>query len=42
MKILVIGAGGMVGQKLVHKLLEPNFNAFSIDEICLFDLYLPK
>jgi len=42
MKILIIGAGGMVGQKLVHKLLEPNFNAFSIDEICLFDLYLPK
>ena len=32
----------MVGQKLVNKLLEPNFNAFNIDEICLFDLYLPK
>ena len=42
MKILIIGAGGMVGQKLVNKLLEPNFNAFNIDEICLFDLYLPK
>ena len=42
MKILIIGAGGMVGQKLVYKLLEPNFNAFNIDEICLFDLYLPK
>ena len=36
MKILIIGAGGMVGQKLVYKLLEPNFNAFNIDEICLF------
>ena len=42
MKILIIGAGGMVGQKLVYKLLEPNFNAFNINEICLFDLYLPK
>ena len=35
MKILIIGAGGMVGQKLVNKLLEPNFNAFNIDEIAL-------
>ncbi len=42
MKILIIGAGGMVGQKLVQKILEPDFNFFKAYEIVLFDLYLPN
>ena len=42
MKVLIIGAGGMVGQKLVKKLLHQDFNSFQFKEIFLFDLYLPK
>ena len=42
MKVLIIGAGGMIGQKLVKKLLHQDFNSFQFKEIFLFDLYLPK
>ncbi len=42
MKVLIIGAGGMIGQKLVKKLLHQDFNYFQFKEIFLFDLYLPK
>ena len=42
MKILIIGAGGMVGQKLVQKIIEPGFNSFNFEELFLLDLYLPN
>ena len=42
MKILIIGAGGMVGQKLVQKIIEPGFNSFNFEEWFLLDLYLPN
>ena len=40
MKILIIGGGGMIGQKLLHRLLE-TLEAYKISNISLFDLYLP-
>ena len=42
MKILIIGAGGMVGQKLVQRLLDPDFNSFNVKDIVVFDLCLPN
>jgi len=41
MKILILGAGGMVGQKLVKQILQTEFNAVIPSNIYLFDLVFP-
>ena len=42
MKILILGAGGMVGQKLLKQMLVSGFNSVTPSEIYLFDLNFPK
>ena len=41
MKILILGAGGMVGQKLVKRILQTDFNSIRPSNIYLFDLEFP-
>ena len=41
MKILIIGAGGMVGQKLVKRILQTDFDSITPSNIYLFDLEFP-
>ncbi len=42
MKICIIGANGMVGKKLVKKLLSSDLDQTQIKEVCLFDINLNK
>ena len=42
MKVLILGAGGMIGQKLVTKILQTGFNSVNPTDIYLFDLAFPK
>ena len=42
MKVLILGAGGMVGQKLVQQILQTGFNSINPSDIYLFDLYFPN
>ena len=42
MKICIIGANGMVGKKLVKKLLSSGLYQTKIEKVCLFDIYLNK
>jgi nucleoside-diphosphate-sugar epimerase len=42
MKVLILGAGGMVGQKLVQQILQTEFNSINPSDIYLFDLYFPN
>ena len=42
MKICIIGANGMVGKKLIKKLLSPDLDQTQINEVCLFDINLNK
>ena len=38
MKICIIGANGMVGKKLVKKILSSDLYQTQINKICLFDI----
>jgi len=42
MKICIIGANGMVGKKLVKKLLSSDLDQTKIEKVCLFDINLNK
>jgi nucleoside-diphosphate-sugar epimerase len=42
MKVLILGAGGMVGQKLVKQILQTGFNSINPSDIHLFDLDFPN
>jgi len=42
MKICIIGANGMVGRKLVKKLLSSDLYQTKIEKVCLFDINLNK
>ena len=41
-KVLIIGGGGMVGQKLVHQLLKSNLTTGAPLDITLFDIAFPS
>ena len=41
MKILIIGAGGMVGRKLVNQILQSEFNSVIPSDVYLFDHEFP-
>ena len=42
MKICIIGANGMVGKKLVKKILSSDLYQTQINKICLFDISLKQ
>ena len=42
MKILILGGGGMVGQKLVKQILESGLDSINPSDIYLYDLAFPK
>ena len=42
MKVLILGAGGMIGQKLVKQILQTEFNSINLSDIYLFDLDFPN
>ena len=42
MKVLILGAGGMIGQKLVKQILQTGFNSINLSDIYLFDLDFPN
>ena len=41
MKVLILGGGGMVGQKLTKQILQTGFNSVNPSDIYLFDLAFP-